>query len=76
MKDKPYAIYKHNTRIDEKELWHLHRKYDDISKAKQAYADLIRKPRKLRVWVYVLLPTIHHSARAILLKEDILKAAR
>ena len=72
---KQFTIYKHNQHAGDKTLWVVHRRYPTMAQANQAYIDLIKKPKKHRVWVYVVLPTLSMS-KTIILKEEILTIAR
>ena len=72
---KAFAIYKHNQHTGDKTLWHVHRRYPTMEQANQAYKDLIKRPKKTRVWVYVVLPSLSES-KTIILKEEILNIAR
>lgn len=66
---KPYAIYK-QPRLKGTTKWTLHRKYDSMSKANQAWTDLIKTPRKLRYYAYVVYPVLDHAAREVVIKPE------
>jgi len=76
---KVFAVYK-NSKLQEEDIWHVHRKYDSMEKAKQALGDLIKKPRKERVWRYTILPVTEPNIRTIKIKkeyvQDLLSIAR
>jgi len=59
---KPYSIYRHK-KTDPINIWHMHRAYDTFDKGFQAWRDMTKRPRKLRVWIYAFLPTVNANLR-------------
>ena len=70
MRYKPFTIYKQSKITERDHVWIVHRRYATIDQMKYAMRDLTKTPRKLRYYIYLPLPTVHPTARAIELKDD------
>ena len=74
---RPWGLYKFNYHFGRPGIWFRHGAYKTPSDAARALIDITKKPKKLRVHVYVILPNVG-SERAMLVKDhdNLLKSAR
>ena len=75
---KKFTIYKHS-KLRANNLWEVHRRYDTMKQATQALTDLIKTPKKNRVYVYTILPSLGDSMAVKIndeYVEQLLKTAR
>lgn len=76
---KIFAIYRQG-RLIESDKWTLHAKYETMSRAVQAWTDLIKVPRAKRFNRYVVLPLLDPKLKHIQIKpehnEEVLKMSR
>ncbi len=70
MKAKPFTIFKQPQKTKTPNLWLVHRRYDTIAKMQDAMRELTKRPRKLRYFIYLPLPSVHPTAKGIEFKED------
>ena len=77
-KKKPFAIYRNNQRADKPELWEKYRCYHTIDDATQALLDLTKRPKKTRVFLYIILPNESKQYKWHIFKdyENLMKIAR
>ena len=73
----PFAIYRHNRYHGRPGMWERCGRYTSPETALQALLDLTRKPKKKRVFVYVILQNTERE-RWLLTEnhEQLLKSAR
>ena len=68
--DKQFAIYKCNWRLPEHEVWVLHKKYSTAKQCRDSFKDLIRRPKKKRVYVYLPCPTFSKEHKILKFSKE------
>lgn len=70
-KVKNFAVYACNyRRYPDGRIWNLHRKYDTMDKAVQAWTSLVSTPRRNRTNIYTILPVLDQHKKTILIKSE------
>ena len=74
MKKKPYGIYLHDSKWEEKHkgVWKLHRCFDSVEKAIASLKDLCKTPKKERSERYLFLPVRDSSERFIKVNDELI----
>lgn len=74
---KAFGIYRFNQHYGRRGFWERCGKYETPERALQAIKDLTKRPKKERIFVYCILPSIERE-RWLLIKdhEKLLKSAR
>jgi len=77
LKRRPFGIYRHNQYEGRKGMWERVSSYKTMEDAFNAIRDLTKKPRKERIFLYVILPNSGRERWVLIPEHDnLLKTAR
>lgn len=80
LKNKPYSIFGHDLKGENKALWFRVRSFSTMANALNSLQGLTKTPKHNRSIVYTILPNNNEQKKYILIKEELqeemIKAAR